>query len=180
MCIGETYISWQSCFICGCICVCPVGQLCLTLCDPKNCSLPGSSFHGIFQARILEWVAVFLLQGPSDSDIKLASLASPALAGRFFTTEPPGKEGHIVVLLLRSNCSKVVGCTQKCQEIIEEVTWCVRVWHSGQCQLMHRKHCPASWSAAVCCLFSNLWSVLWIMSYDFNVYFWYYSIFSIR
>ena len=31
-----------------------VAQLCLTLCDPKNCSLPGSSFHGIFQARILE------------------------------------------------------------------------------------------------------------------------------
>ena len=31
-------------------------QLCLTLCDPVNCSLPGSSVHGILQARILEWV----------------------------------------------------------------------------------------------------------------------------
>ena len=30
----------------------------LTLCDPMNCSLPGSSLHGIFQARILEWVAI--------------------------------------------------------------------------------------------------------------------------
>ena len=40
-----------------------VTQLCLTLCDPMNCSLPGSSVHGIFQARILEWVASPLLQG---------------------------------------------------------------------------------------------------------------------
>ena len=35
-----------------------VAQLCLTLCDPMDCSLPASSFHGIFQARILEWVAI--------------------------------------------------------------------------------------------------------------------------
>ena len=33
-------------------------QLCLTLCDPLDCSLPGSSVHGILQARTLEWVAV--------------------------------------------------------------------------------------------------------------------------
>ena len=37
-----------------------VTQLCLTLCDPMDCSLPGSSVHGIFQARILEWVAIAL------------------------------------------------------------------------------------------------------------------------
>ena len=35
-----------------------VAQWCLTLCDPVDCSLPGSSNHGIFQARILEWVAI--------------------------------------------------------------------------------------------------------------------------
>ena len=35
-----------------------VAQSCLTLCDPMDCSLPGSSVHGIFQARILEWVAM--------------------------------------------------------------------------------------------------------------------------
>ena len=33
-------------------------QLCLTLCDPVDCSLPGSSVHGILHARILEWVAI--------------------------------------------------------------------------------------------------------------------------
>ena len=35
-----------------------VAQLCPTLRDPMDCSLPGSSIHGIFQARVLEWVAI--------------------------------------------------------------------------------------------------------------------------
>ena len=35
-----------------------VPQSCPTLSDPMDCSLPGSSIHGIFQARVLEWVAV--------------------------------------------------------------------------------------------------------------------------
>ena len=38
--------------------LCLVTQLCRTLCDPMDCSLPGSSIHGILQARILEWVAM--------------------------------------------------------------------------------------------------------------------------
>ena len=38
--------------------VCLVAQSCLTLCDPMDCSPPGSSVRGILQARILEWVAV--------------------------------------------------------------------------------------------------------------------------
>ena len=45
---------------------------CLTLCDPKDCSLPGSSVHGILQARTQEWVAmaspqgIFLTQSPAE------------------------------------------------------------------------------------------------------------------
>ena len=35
-----------------------VAQSCPTLCDPMDCSLPGSSIHGIFQARVLEWVTI--------------------------------------------------------------------------------------------------------------------------
>ena len=42
-----------------------VAQLCPTLCDPIDCSLPGSSVHGIFQARILEWVAISFSRGSS-------------------------------------------------------------------------------------------------------------------
>ena len=44
-----------------------VAQSCLTLHDPMDCSLPGSSIHGIFQARVLEWVAI------SFSKIKLVN-----------------------------------------------------------------------------------------------------------
>ena len=40
-----------------------VAQSCPSLFDPMNCNLPGSSFHGIFQARILEWVAISLKFG---------------------------------------------------------------------------------------------------------------------
>ena len=42
-----------------------VAQLCPTLCNPMDCSLPGSSLHGIFQARVLEWVAISFSRGSS-------------------------------------------------------------------------------------------------------------------
>ena len=42
-----------------------VAQSCLTLCDPMDYSLPGSSVHGILQARILEWVAISYNRGSS-------------------------------------------------------------------------------------------------------------------
>ena len=49
-----------------CVCVCPKSpQSCPTLCNPVVCSLPGSSVHGILQARILEWGAISFSRGPS-------------------------------------------------------------------------------------------------------------------
>ena len=42
---------------------CEVTQSCPTLCDHMDCSLPGSSVHGIFQARVLEWVAISFFRG---------------------------------------------------------------------------------------------------------------------
>ena len=54
------------------------------LCHPMDCCPPGSSVDGIFQARILEWFTISYFKGSS-------SLVSPALAGRLFTTAPPGK-----------------------------------------------------------------------------------------
>jgi len=53
-----------------------------------DCSLPGSPVHGVLQARILEWVAISFSRGSSQQRIKLTS---PASAGRFFTTDTPGK-----------------------------------------------------------------------------------------
>ena len=47
-----------------------VAQSCLTLSDPMDCSLPGSSVHGIFQARVLEWGAIaFSIELPHDPAI---------------------------------------------------------------------------------------------------------------
>ena len=42
-----------------------VAQSCPTLCDPMDCSLPGSSVHGIFKVRVLEWGAVSFSRGSS-------------------------------------------------------------------------------------------------------------------
>ena len=62
----------------------------LTLCDPINCSPPDSSVYGIFQARILEWVAISSSsRNLPNPGIKPSSLVSPTLTGGFFTTEPP-------------------------------------------------------------------------------------------
>ena len=47
------------------VCVCSVAQSCLTLQDPIDCSPPDSAVYGIFQARILEWVAISSLRGSS-------------------------------------------------------------------------------------------------------------------
>ena len=47
------------------MCALLVTQSCLTFCDPQGCRLPGSSVYGIFQARILEWVATPSSRGSS-------------------------------------------------------------------------------------------------------------------
>ena len=44
-----------------------VTQSCPTLCNPMDCSLPGTSIHGIFQARVLEGIATSFFRGPSRS-----------------------------------------------------------------------------------------------------------------
>ena len=59
-----------------------VSRSCLTLCDIMDCSLPGSSIHGIFQAQILEWVAISFSRGSSrPRDRTQVS----HIAGRLFT-----------------------------------------------------------------------------------------------
>ena len=59
-----------------------VAQSCLTLCDPMDCSPPGSSVHGILQARILEWVAIPFSRESSQLRDRIWF---SCIAGRFFT-----------------------------------------------------------------------------------------------
>ena len=60
--VYEKHLLCQS-PVCVCACVHVHAQLCLTLCDPMDCSSPGFSVHGIFQVRILEWVSIFCSRG---------------------------------------------------------------------------------------------------------------------
>ena len=66
-------------------------ESCPTLCDPMDCSLPGSSVHGILQVRILEWVAIlFSTESSWPRDGTRVSWGS-CIAGGFFTAEPQRK-----------------------------------------------------------------------------------------
>ena len=75
-------------------------QLCPTLCDPFDYSPPGSSVHGILQARYWSELPFPAAGHLPDPEIKPVS---PALAGRFFTTEPPGKPSSIAYLSPKSH-----------------------------------------------------------------------------
>ena len=68
------------------VCEFSVTQSCPTLYDPMDCTPPGSSVHGISQARILEWGAISSPRDLPDPEFKPAPPVSPALTGRFFTT----------------------------------------------------------------------------------------------
>ena len=84
-----------------------VTQSCPILCDPMDCSLPGSSVHGIFQARVLEWVAIsFARRSSRPRDRSQVSL----IVGRHFTIWATRKVQSLVIA-----CSKY---SQKCYYFI--------------------------------------------------------------
>ena len=76
-------------------------------------SPPGSSIYGISQVRIPEWVAISYSRGSSQPGIEPASPLSPALAGGFFSTEPPGKPIYWEIGWIKG--SQII----KCQEMNE-------------------------------------------------------------
>ena len=101
---GQQWVN--SMCVCVCVCVCmhthmhthththTVSKSCQSICDPMDCSPPGSSVHGISQARILEWVAISSSRGPSWSRDRTCVSFLLYLAGGFFITELPGKPSH--------------------------------------------------------------------------------------
>ena len=79
-----------------------VAQSCLTLCNPMDCSPPGSSVHGIFQAWILEWVAISFSRGSSwPRDQTLVSHT----IGRRFTIQVIREETD-----MQSTSCEMLGC----------------------------------------------------------------------
>ena len=80
------------------ICVCVLAsQSCPTLCDPEDCSPPGSSVCGILQARILQWVAIPFSRG--SSWLRGQTWVS-CIAGRFFTIWAT-RETYLIGLLAK-------------------------------------------------------------------------------
>ena len=82
----------------------------LTLCDPMDCSLPGSSVHGIFQTRILEWVAISFSRGSSPPrDWTCVS----CIAGRFNNSAT--REAPCLIYTSVTKRKEKVTCSQKTQ-----------------------------------------------------------------
>ena len=73
------------------VCVCSVAQLCLTHCGPMGCRLSGSSVHGFSRQEYWSGLPFPTPGDLPDSGIEPASIASPALAGGFFTIEVSGE-----------------------------------------------------------------------------------------
>ena len=67
------------------LCMFMRAQSCPTLCDPMDCSPPGSAVQEILQARILEWLPFLPSGDVPNPGIEPVPLVSPALAGRLFT-----------------------------------------------------------------------------------------------
>ena len=117
-------LSHKCCNVCVCACECVcvlVTHLCLTLCDPMDCSPPRSSVHGILQTRILEWVAM----PPSRASSQSRDWSQVShIAGRFFTVwatrEAPMKyissvirlESQIYSLIHGQNGCALAACKQ--------------------------------------------------------------------
>ena len=134
-------------------CCCLVTQSCPALCDTMDCSPPGSSVHGISQARILEWVAILFSQDLPDLGAKPRS---PTLQADSLASESPGKPQIIVTThkLLRTYQAQVTswrGPTQLQNNLIAlgNTLTCLHssAW-SGPCQtfqphLLGDLLCPA-------------------------------------
>ena len=70
-----------------------VAQSWPTLCDPVDCGLPGSFVHGILQARVLAWVAIYFSRGGPDPGVEPGS---PAFHADTLPSEPPDFKGRII------------------------------------------------------------------------------------
>ena len=113
------------------MCVCAHSYL--TLCDPMDCSPPGSSVHGIFQAQILEWVAIFSSRGFSPSrDQTPVSHTSPALQA---DSLPLSHQGSLLASYVLSKCLVNEG---------------VYTTFSGKCRALCIQSLPAPGPSGLC------------------------------
>ena len=121
------YIEHTTCVcVCVCVCVyvCVCAQSCLTLCDPIDCGLAGSSVHGIVQARILEWVAISYSRDLPEQGIKPMIPRASCIAGGLLTTAPPGK-------YLNSHRKNWLAWPTGAKGNLFQIYWFVDLWSAG-------------------------------------------------
>ena len=114
----------QVTFVCVCVCVCVCAPLYPTLCNPTDCSLPGFSVHGISQARTLEWVVMPSFRGSSLPKDWTHFSCVYCVAGRFFTAESWGKQGHLPIV-----CDKHSLNLTKRHHIVREIIF-KNIWNT--------------------------------------------------
>ena len=128
--------TYGSCFYIHSASLCPlvkvseVAQSCPTLCDPMDCSPPGSSVHGIFQARGLEWIAISFSRGSSQP-----RRSNPGLphCRHSLPSEPPGKQ------ISDMKWSEV---KWSCSVVPDSVTpWTVTYWAPLSMGFSRREYC---------------------------------------
>ena len=131
-------------FLCSLFCVFVLSYIWL-FCDPMYCSLPGSSDHMISQTRVLEWIAISYFKGSFWPRIKPISLASPTMAGGFFTIVPPGfaqlqimrevriTEDLIFTELLACICYSL--CQMLCCYCYSVAKSCLILWDPVDCSI---------------------------------------------
>ena len=77
---------------------------CQTLCDPMDCSLPGSSLHGILQARVLEWVAISFSTGSSQPRVQTRVSCIPGRRFNLWATRRSLLIIFFILLLFTQSC----------------------------------------------------------------------------
>ena len=122
-----------------CVCVCEVAQSFWTLYNPMDCSPPGSSVHGILQARILEWVAISFSRRPSWSRDQTHI---SCIWGSFFTTLATREVLNFCVLSLLGNCKVMIFIILIIFLLIlvRQSSFLIRFFPSSICLLIHAVH----------------------------------------
>ena len=105
-----------------------VAQSCPTLCDPMDCSLPGSSLHGILQARVLEWVAISFSRGSSWLRDQTRVSCIPGRRFNLWATREALYRSPIILYYragrIYITCSMVLGLVYGFSSQVQATRWC--------------------------------------------------------
>ena len=145
-------VSFWSCFIQHIMCKHAKSlQLCLSLCNPMDWSLLGSSVHGILQARILEWVAMPSSRGPSSSRDP-HHLSYVSCICRPFSLRPPGKPIPVHISpLFRISFPFRSSQSNQWNSLYHTVAWRMGVFKCEE-ESRNRKDYPPEWASQVALL----------------------------